>query len=64
MRTINKELARKGNLVAITNQFTEGGTFDTRIYVDTNGELTAGLRCAEHKTLKGAENWAKSQLDC
>jgi hypothetical protein len=62
IRILNKEVARQGNLVALTSQWTQGGTFETCIYLDDRGEFIAGRRRAEHKTLKGATTWARKQL--
>ena len=62
MKAIIKETARKGNRVVITNNKNTTGIFESRTYIDNNGELTAGFQTAEHKTLKGAEKWAKRTL--
>lgn len=56
---MTKEIKNGSKSVIISNQNT-AGIYESRIFVN-NGQ-TAGYQNAEHKTLKGAERWAKRTL--
>jgi hypothetical protein len=59
MKLINKEITGNGNRkVFISNQNT-AGIFESRLFI---GDVASQYTHATHKTLVGAEKWAKKVL--